>query len=163
MVNGKKTVWCAQHDEKRLWPPAPARAYEPGIVFRPGKRRCRATILMAIPDIPVAGNVVAARFAEPSKWFKAAQVEWHSRVKRIAGNRVVVADPNAPPLWARFYDLDTGKPFFCGRDGIKHDNMADIEAERRNGLLLGTAPARATLLSRDYPSVGTTPGANRQP
>jgi pectinesterase len=48
-------------------------------------------------------------------------------------NRVVVQDPAAPPLWARFYDLDTQKPFFCGRDGIKKSSMADIEAERRNG------------------------------
>ena len=38
----------------------------------------------------------------------------------------VIDDPAAPALWARFYDLETGKPFFCGRDGIKHDSLDQI-------------------------------------
>ena len=46
---------------------------------------------------------------------------------------VVVEDPTAPPLWARFYDLETGKPFFCGRDGVKKSSLAEIELERRAG------------------------------
>ncbi len=46
---------------------------------------------------------------------------------------VVVNDPNALPLWARFYDLETGKPFYCGRDGVKKSSMAEIELERRVG------------------------------
>ena len=46
---------------------------------------------------------------------------------------VVVEDPTAPPLWARFYDLDTGKPYYCGRDGVKKSSLAEIEIERRGG------------------------------
>ena len=45
--------------------------------------------------------------------------------------RVVSAPGNV--LWARFYDLETGKPFFCGRDGVKHATLAEIEKERRGG------------------------------
>ena len=48
-------------------------------------------------------------------------------------NTVVVSDPKAPPLWARFYELETGKPFFCDRDGVKKYSLAEIGAERRNG------------------------------
>jgi pectinesterase len=48
------------------------------------------------------------------------------------GDRFVVEDNSAPPLWARFYDLETGKPFFCDRDGIKKNTLAEISAERRN-------------------------------
>jgi len=44
-----------------------------------------------------------------------------------------VKDPSAPPLWARFYDIETGRPFFCGRDGVKKSTFAEIERERRNG------------------------------
>ena len=46
---------------------------------------------------------------------------------------IVVDDPAAPPIWARFYDLETGKPYFCGRDGIKKETLAEISYERRNG------------------------------
>ena len=48
-------------------------------------------------------------------------------------DRVVVEDKTAPGLWARFYDLDTGKPYFCDRDGIKKNTLAEIGYERRNG------------------------------
>ena len=45
----------------------------------------------------------------------------------------MVADRSADPVWARFYDLETGKPFFCDRDGVKKQNLADIGRERRKG------------------------------
>ena len=45
----------------------------------------------------------------------------------------VVADPTAPPLWARFYDLEEGRPFFCDRDGQPKRDIQDIGYERRNG------------------------------
>ncbi len=145
LVNGQPTVWCAQHNEVTL-APAPARAYE--LASFSGQESVGITrFLMAIPN-PSPKVIASIRGAVA--WFKQAQLNG-IRVQTVAGNRVVVADPNAPPLWARFYDLDTGKPFFCGRDGIKKENMADIEAERRNGYSwYGSGPA--SLLSTDYPA-----------
>lgn len=62
---------------------------------------------------------------------------------------VLVADPNAV-LWGRFYDLETGRPFFCDRDGIKKNTLAEIGNERRTGYAwYGTWPQK--LLSEDYP------------
>jgi pectinesterase len=54
-------------------------------------------------------------------------------VAKVGKDRVVIDDPNAPPLWARFYEIGMNRPFFCGRDGVKKYRLADIEAERRNG------------------------------
>ncbi len=51
----------------------------------------------------------------------------------IDGDKKIVPDRGAPPLWARFYEISTNRPFFCGRDGVKKDSLAAIEAERRNG------------------------------
>lgn len=34
-------------------------------------------------------------------------------------------------FWARFYDIETGRPFFSGRDGVKKHRLSKIEAERR--------------------------------
>jgi PelA/Pel-15E family pectate lyase len=44
---------------------------------------------------------------------------------------VVVKDPQAPLLWARFYDLKTNEPIFCSRDGIPKHTLAEISHERR--------------------------------
>lgn len=145
IVKGQPTVWCAQHNED-TFAPAPARAYE--LASFSGQESVGITrFLMQIPN-PTPQIIASIRGA--IAWFKQAEIHG-IRIQTIAGNRVVVADPNAPPLWARFYDLDTGKPFFSGRDSIKKDNMADIEAERRNGYSwYGSAPAQ--LLNSDYPA-----------
>jgi PelA/Pel-15E family pectate lyase len=145
VVNGQPTVWCAQHNEN-TFAPAPARAYE--LASFSGQESVGITrFLMEQPD-PSPQVIASIRGAVA--WFRQAALHG-IRLQTVAGNRVVVADPNAPPLWARFYDLDTGKPFFCGRDGIKKDNLADIEAERRNGYSwYGSSPAQ--LLNVDYPA-----------
>jgi PelA/Pel-15E family pectate lyase len=49
------------------------------------------------------------------------------------GDRVVVSDPTAPSLWARYYDLKTNKPVFMGRDSIPREHVSQIELERRVG------------------------------
>jgi len=131
VVGGTLTGWCAQHDEVTL-KPAGARAYElPSISGSEGA--AVALLLMTIdkPDDRVKHAVEAA-----ATWFEAAKISG----KRVAAaraadgspDRVVVDDPNGA-LWARFYDLETGKPFFCGRDGIKKASLAEIEQERRTG------------------------------
>lgn len=55
------------------------------------------------------------------------------RLEKRHGDTIVVPDPAAPPLWARFYEIDTNRPFFCGRDGVKKFDLSEIQAERRNG------------------------------
>ena len=66
-------------------------------------------------------------------------------------DKVVVKDPSAPPLWARFYEIGTNKPIFCSRDGKPRETLAEISYERRNGYSwLTDCPSR--LLTRDYPA-----------
>jgi pectinesterase len=45
----------------------------------------------------------------------------------------VVEDENAPPIWARYYEIDSNRPFFCNRDGIKVYNLDEVDQERRIG------------------------------
>jgi PelA/Pel-15E family pectate lyase len=67
-----------------------------------------------------------------------------------ATDRRVVADPGAPPIWARFYELGTNRPLFCNRDGIPVYSLAEVERERRTGYAWYTAdPARVL---REYAS-----------
>lgn len=152
VVEGKPTVWCAQHDEVTL-KPANARAYELAS-FSGSESVGVARLLMSLekpgPEVKRAVEGAIAWF-EASK-IKGIRIDSKPDPKSPKGiDRVVVADPGAKPLWARFYDLKTGKPYFCDRDGIPKPILADIGYERRNGYSwYGTYAA--SLLEKDYPA-----------
>jgi len=121
------TVWCSQHDAQTL-APAKARAYElPSLSG--GESSGIVQFLMSL-DKPSPAVMKAVHDA--AAWYERSKLTG-IRQERQNGNKVIVKDPNAPPLWARFYDLETNCPFFCGRDGVKKWDIAEIEAERRNG------------------------------
>lgn len=127
VVHGKPTVWCAQHDEVTL-APAKARDYElPSLSGSESAGIARFLMSLDHPSPQVVRAVEGA-----VAWFDSAKITGH-RYGKSGKDRVLTKDPAAPPLWARFYDLDTGKPFFCDRDGIKKDSVDQIGAERRNG------------------------------
>ncbi len=52
-------------------------------------------------------------------------------------DKVVVSDPAAGPLWARFYAIGTNKPIFASRDGVAREHLADISYERRGTVTRG--------------------------
>jgi PelA/Pel-15E family pectate lyase len=79
----------------------------------------------------------------------------------LDGDKKIVRDDSAPPLWARFYEIETDRPIFAGRDGVKKYDLAEIEAERRNGYAWygnwGTAVAeRYAAWKRKWPESRTT-------
>ncbi len=126
-VNGKKTVWCAQHDEVTL-EPRPARTFE--LVSLSGAES--AGILTLLMTLEKPGPEVIEAVEAGVRWFDDAKLTGIREIRRD-NDKVIVADKDAPPLWARFYEIETNRPFFCGRDGVKKYDIAEIEAERRNG------------------------------
>lgn len=132
LVDGKRTVWCAQHDEKTFLP-AKARSYEL-ISFSGGESVKIVLLLMAIehPSKEIKDAITGA-----VKWFEKHKITGLKRnwVKDDKGryNLVMKKDTTAVPIWARFYDLQTEKPYFCDRDGVKKDKISEIGHERRNG------------------------------
>jgi PelA/Pel-15E family pectate lyase len=133
-VGGKLAAWCQQYDPVTLVP-AGARAYE-----LPGLTACESAgitlMLMRIdrPDDRVVRAVEAA-----VTWYRENEITG-KRVETVTGpqypngrDRVLVDDPGAPPMWARFYDIETGRPFFVSRDGVKRGSVGEISWERRNG------------------------------
>lgn len=127
IVHGKSTAWCAQHDELDLRP-RPARAYE--LASLSGAES--AGILKLLMSLENPTPEIRRAIQSAAAWFDTAKING-VRIDKINGNKIVVADPAAPPLWARFYEIETNRPFFCGRDGIKKYDLAEIEPERRNG------------------------------
>ena len=131
MVDGQPTVWCQQHDTVTLLP-AKARAYElPS--FCTQESAAIVYLLMQIPD-PDERIIRAVNGA--MKWFDEHKITGCRLEKYEAGGKSdirLVGDDDAPPLWARYYDLKEGKPFFCDRDGQPKRSLDDIGYERRNG------------------------------
>lgn len=133
-VDGKLTVWCAQHDHVTL-APAKARAYEL-ISLSGGESIGIVKYLMKIekPKPEVIQAIDSAISWMNDVKLTGIRLEWiNDPAKREERDRIVVADSSAAPLLARFYDIDTNKPMFVGRDGIVRDNFAEIERERRTG------------------------------
>lgn len=127
VVNGQRTVWCAQHDEVTL-APAGARSFEL-VSLSGGESAGILKFLMQIKDpSPEVKRAVNAGVA----WYDASKLEG-VRYVRSGGDRKLIEDPNAEPIWARFYEIETNRPFFCGRDGVKKYDVMQIEHERRNG------------------------------
>ena len=126
-VNGVLTIWCAQHDETTL-EPRWGRSFEPPALTS-AESAGIARLLMSL-DNPQAEIRQAVRAA--ARWFESSAIVGIRQITRN-GDKQIVADKNAPPLWARFYEIGTNRPIFCGRDGVIGYDLGQIEAERRNG------------------------------
>lgn len=148
VVKGKRTAWCAQHDHVSL-EPRKARSYElPSISGSESVGIVRYLMSIENPDSRVKEAIEGA-----IQWFKEAQlsgIRLESNKTKEGKDRVVVKDPSAPPMWARFYQIGTNKPIFCSRDGIPRETLAEISYERRNGYSWLGYYAK-NLLRKDYP------------
>lgn len=130
--NGKKTVWCAQHDEKTLLP-AKARAYE--LISLSGSES--VGLVMLLMDLKNPSNEVKDAVEGAVAWFEATRIRDH-RVQNFTNeegkpDRRWVESTEGDDLWARFYELETNKPFVCDRDGVIKYDLSEIGYERRNG------------------------------
>lgn len=122
-VNGKYSIWAAQYDQFNLTP-AQARAFEP-----PGLATAESVdilkLLMSIDNPP---PVVVQAVDDAVAWFESS---------KIMGKRwktgVLSDDPEAKPLWGRFYDINTNQVIFGDRDGKVYDDVTQISKERREG------------------------------
>lgn len=147
---GKPALWCAQHDKDSLQP-VKARAYElPSFSGSESVGIVRFLMSVEKPSAEIIASIEGAiAFFERLK-LKGICVE-SKQLPDGTQDRVVVEDPNAKPMWARFYDLKTLKPIFCSRDGVPREKLSDISFERRNGYSwLGYYAS--SLLEKEYPA-----------
>ncbi len=147
--DGKLTAWCAQHDEKTL-EPAWGRSYEPPSIS--GGESVRVVrFLMSIEEpTPEIINAVEGAVA----WFRTVAIhgmrlDAFTNAKGKNDKRIV-KDPDAEPLWARFYELDTNRPIFLDRDSVVRYSLSEIGQERRTGYAYYGNWA-AKLLEDEYP------------
>lgn len=134
-----RTGWCQQHDEK-TFEAASARTFElASCCPQDTTEIVRFLMRLDSPDERVVNAVDTA-----VAWLRKTQLAG-IRVQRVPAksetferhtadfDTVVVADPNAPPLWARHYEIGSDRPLFASRDAVKRYALAEIDRERRTG------------------------------
>jgi PelA/Pel-15E family pectate lyase len=126
-VDGRLTVWCAQHDENTLEPRG-ARTFE--LASLSGGES--AGILRLLMSLEHPGPEVERAIKGGVQWYKDVRITGIRQVV-VDNDKKIVSNAGASALWARFYEIGTNRPFFCGRDGVKKYDLAQIESERRNG------------------------------
>jgi len=123
VTDGELTVWCQQHDRETLLP-AHARAFElPSYCTMESAMLTRLLMELPNPDERVKKAVHAAM-----RWFDkykltGYKVERTGRPGSADQNTKLVKDTLAPPMWARFYDLELCEPFVCDRDGVPRRHL----------------------------------------
>ncbi len=155
-VDGELAGWCQQHDDK-TYEARPARTFELASVC-PQDTTAIVRFLMRIesPSAEVKQSIKGA-----VEWLKQVRLTG-IRVDKVEAekaefqrhtadfDKVVIADVNAPALWARHYEIGSNRPVFAGRDGIKKYALAEIERERRTGTpWYGNWPEK--LIEKEYP------------
>jgi PelA/Pel-15E family pectate lyase len=124
---GRLTVWCAQHDLESL-EPVGARSYE--LASLSGGES--AGVLLYLMERAPRTEAVCEAVEAGVRWYERVKIRGLRQLV-VDGDKRLVEEVGVPDLWARFYELGTGRAFFCGRDGVKKYALAEIEAERRNG------------------------------
>ena len=66
------------------------------------------------------------------EWFDSVKIEGY-RYRRSETQRALTKDPQAAPLWARFYAIKSNRPIFSDRDGVVKYDIQEIGGERRGG------------------------------
>jgi PelA/Pel-15E family pectate lyase len=128
VVNGRRTVWCQQHDALTL-EPCSARNYE-----MPSESSAEsAKITQLLMGDPNPSREIIAAVHAAAEWFEKTKMK--DIAYRFTGQegRLLVEAPGSGPLWARYYDIATDRPIFGDRDKSVHDNVNEISKERRNG------------------------------
>jgi len=138
-LNGKPAGWAGQYHEETL-KPVTGRAYElPGILAWE-----TVPVLQYLMSIDDPTDRVIAAVNGGAAWLESAKLSGF-RIDRVAAQNkrfdyhaadydlIVVDDDQAKPIWARFYDLETGKPFLANRDGKRVYLLSEVDSERRTG------------------------------
>ena len=148
IIDGKKTIWAAQYDENTL-KPANARAFEPASLSG-GESVNIVRFLMSLknPDAQIIESVETA-----IEWYRKNKIEGmrFERKQTAEGWKYsLVKDATAEPLWGRFYQIETMKPIFIGRDSVIKYSISEIEAERAGGYTWYVSNPN-NLIEKEYP------------
>jgi PelA/Pel-15E family pectate lyase len=134
-----KTAWCQQHDHINFEPREARNFEKPSICNRESAAITKFLMQIENPSIDIIDAVESSM-----KWYSDSEIrgirqEWIEANEekfiyhKTKYDKIIVKDDKAPRIWARFYELNTHVPIFCGRDGIVRYSMSEIDRDRRTG------------------------------
>jgi PelA/Pel-15E family pectate lyase len=127
-AQGRPTAWSQQIDALTLKPCA-ARNFEP--ISECANESVGLTLFLMSIAQPSPRVVAAVEGA--MAWFQQRALHGVVWDRRAGENAGLVAKPDAPDLWARFYEIGTGRPVFGDRDRTIHYAVGEVSPERRQG------------------------------
>lgn len=117
-IQGRPTVWAAQHDPISHTP-APARLKEPPALSGAES----ANLVKFLMTIKGAPPEIHASILDAVAWFESSI---------LTAGEEAGAKTDGGPQWARFYDPKTSKPIFPGSDdGILYPDWKSMKANNR--------------------------------
>ena len=152
IVNEKKTAWCQQHDQQTLEPAQGRISENPSLSGAESVGVVR--YLMSI-DSP--SPEIMAAIAGAVKWFKKVKITGirvlNFEDKSLPGgvDRKIVVDPEAPPIWARYYEIGTDRPMFIEKGVVKY-KLSELSHTKRIGHLWIGGRWPGNLLKVEYPA-----------
>lgn len=141
---GRRTGWAQQYDEVTMEP-------RWGRKFEPKAIAARETIdvLRFLVQIENPSPEVVAAVQDAVRWLDEVKLtgireeiaeeptevdNWNGTIRFTdRHDRWIVKDPEAPPMWAHFYEIGTDRPVFASEDDTIRYNLVDISLERRTG------------------------------
>jgi PelA/Pel-15E family pectate lyase len=127
-ATSRPTVWGQQHDALTLLPCA-ARNFEP-------VSECSsesAGLVQFLMSVPQPSPEIIAAVDGAMAWFPAHALHGVVWDREATTGRGLVERAGAPDLWARYYEIGTGRPVFGERDRSVHYAVTELTTERRKG------------------------------
>lgn len=127
-IHGKPSVWCAQHHPLTL-APVKARAKEPPSLSGGESANMVKFLMRNGPTTPEVTAVIESAMT----WFEAHKLTGLRKITTADGKTDYIDDAACTDaIWARFYDLNTGKPIFAGADdGIVYPTFHEMAAKNK--------------------------------
>lgn len=156
--DGKPTAWAGQYDPETL-EPAMGRTFElPSIATQESVYILRYLMSIEDPSPEIIASVEGG-----VSWLKQVAIK-DTRLERFelpepvkfrfhttSHDRRLVDDPDAPLLWARFYDVNDNSIVLANRDSVRVYDYQDVSMERRTGYNWFDTWGNS-LLEEDYPA-----------
>lgn len=145
--------------------------YDPVTLAPMGGRKFELTAMVSQESVAIVKYLMTIRDPSPeviasvtgaARWLKAVQIDG-VRLETVEldetasydfhnakFDRRLTKDAEAPPLWARFYDIADNSVVLANRDGVRVERYDQIHPERRTGYSWYGNWAQG-LLAKDYP------------
>lgn len=126
LVDGKRTIWAAQH-HPLTGEPVAARKFEKISLVSSES----AAVLQLLLDTSVQSPGVLPALCSGVAWLERHQIHDKTWQKHEQGSALV--EKKGAVTWARFYSLPQQQPVFFDRDGQTYHDVNQLSLERQHG------------------------------